>query len=1168
MFLAANSQQNVGFNDGWWRPNDDVYTVAKSGNTVYVGGNFTYVGPHNPWGAVVNKVTGNANLSFVNPDYVVRVAVPDGVGGWYIGGDFTYVGNQVRNHIARINADGTLNPWNPNANQMVTSILLSGNKVYVGGIFDSIGGQNRLGFAELDTSNGNAAVLNINLLGSSYSVDAMSLWDGKLYIAGSFSSVGGQSRNNLAAIDTITGNVTSWNPNANHLVRVLLIHENKIYLGGDFTTLSGQLRNHLAAVDTFGNITSWNPGANSIVTTMAAYGNTIYSGGAFTTAGGTTRNYFAAFDTVNGNVTSLNPNPNNTINSIAINGNTLILGGDFTKIGGVEKNYIATIDAFSGTPTSWPCEAESVVEVIAMNGNELYVGGGFQSIGGRARKNIAAIDATTGLVTNWNPKANNNVNSISLKNSKIFVGGQFDTIGGQLRNSIAAIDSATGNVTSWNPNVNGIVNKILIKNNKVYLCGWFWNIGVQSYNNIAAVDINTGNPVSWNPTNFYCSISSPRINSFDIIGNKIYLGGLFDKINGITRYNLAAIDTLNGSLLPWHPNSNDEVKSLAIIGNMAYVGGDFNYIGSQTRNHLAAVDTTNGTPSSWNPDANGSVLDIRFIGNKMYVGGEFTNIGGQSRNYLASIDKITGGIFSWNPNAVYYVHSIISDSNTLFTGGEFTGMGGDISRHFFVSMFDSLQLTIPSISSFLPSNGCSGTNVNIYGAKFTGATQVSIGGTLVNSFTINSDTSITAVVGNGTTGIVAVTTPSGTATSVDSFTVNNITAIINPLSTTTFCSGNNVVLTANLGTGLLYQWQIYGTNISSATNSSYIATNTGDYTVSITNSINNCTTTSSIVPVSVYPTPTATISVLGPDSVCQGNSVTLSGGSNPFLNYQWYHGNTYINGATNITYTTSIGGNYSVKVTNINNCSDTSATLTITTLPVPNANITQVSTNMWCVGDSVILYANPLNAQTTYQWQNNQVNISGANNNYYTVFNTGNYSVIVNQLGCLDTSVQMFDSFMTSPIVSILQTGDTLTASTNFYSYQWYFNGIPISGATNQIYSPGQSGDYYLKVTTLYGCIGQSNTIMFTVGIEEVNGKHLFSVSPNPIKDVLTIKIDSRGQNKEGRIEVYNSVGQKLISKTISSAICQLPTGNWTAGVYMVQYDDGEVCEAVKVVKE
>jgi hypothetical protein len=83
----------------------------------------------------------------------------------------------------------------------------------------------------------------------------------------------------------------------------------------------------------------------------------------------------------------------------------------------------------------------------------------------------------------------------------------------------------------------------------------------------------------------------------------------------------------------------------------------------------------------------------------------------------------------------------------------------------------NLQVT-PAISSFLPTSGPVGSTVLITGHSFTQATSVTFGGVKSISFTVNSDTQITATVSTGgNTGKVVVTTPGGTATSSGTFTV-------------------------------------------------------------------------------------------------------------------------------------------------------------------------------------------------------------------------------------------------------------------------------------------------------------------------------------------------------------------------------------------------------------
>jgi type II secretory pathway pseudopilin PulG len=77
-----------------------------------------------------------------------------------------------------------------------------------------------------------------------------------------------------------------------------------------------------------------------------------------------------------------------------------------------------------------------------------------------------------------------------------------------------------------------------------------------------------------------------------------------------------------------------------------------------------------------------------------------------------------------------------------------------------------------SIASFTPLTGPAGTVVTIVGQHFTGATAVKFNGTAATSFTVVSDTQITATVpGTATSGPISVTSPGGTATSAVSFAV-------------------------------------------------------------------------------------------------------------------------------------------------------------------------------------------------------------------------------------------------------------------------------------------------------------------------------------------------------------------------------------------------------------
>ncbi|MBZ5655774.1 MAG: hypothetical protein LAO56_10930 [Acidobacteriia bacterium] len=80
---------------------------------------------------------------------------------------------------------------------------------------------------------------------------------------------------------------------------------------------------------------------------------------------------------------------------------------------------------------------------------------------------------------------------------------------------------------------------------------------------------------------------------------------------------------------------------------------------------------------------------------------------------------------------------------------------------------------IPSISGFSPTSGTVGTSVVITGMSLAQTTAVTFGGVKAASFTVNSDTQVTAVVPTGgKTGTIKITTKGGSATSAAKFTVN------------------------------------------------------------------------------------------------------------------------------------------------------------------------------------------------------------------------------------------------------------------------------------------------------------------------------------------------------------------------------------------------------------
>ncbi|MCG8606497.1 DNRLRE domain-containing protein, partial [bacterium] len=83
----------------------------------------------------------------------------------------------------------------------------------------------------------------------------------------------------------------------------------------------------------------------------------------------------------------------------------------------------------------------------------------------------------------------------------------------------------------------------------------------------------------------------------------------------------------------------------------------------------------------------------------------------------------------------------------------------------------------PSITSFTPASGQSGSNVSIIGANLTNVNQVTFGGTSAVTFNVTSDTLLVAEVPTGAiTGKIKIIGPHGTAGSATDFTIKSMPA--------------------------------------------------------------------------------------------------------------------------------------------------------------------------------------------------------------------------------------------------------------------------------------------------------------------------------------------------------------------------------------------------------
>lgn len=139
----------------------------------------------------------------------------------------------------------------------------------------------------------------------------------------------------------------------------------------------------------------------------------------------------------------------------------------------------------------------------------------------------------------------------------------------------------------------------------------------------------------------------------------------------------------------------------------------------------------------------------------------------------------------------------------------------------------------------------------------------------------------------------------------------------------------------------------------------------------------------------------------------------------------------------------------------------------------------------------------------------------------------------------------------------ITMTEETLT-STPAEAYFWYFNGDLIEGATDQVYTPEQSGSYLVVAQTSAGCLLASEPVDFVyTGIGTFSRNDLL-IAPNPANDAIEVRA-AREWPAGASIVLTDATGREIVrSGTSAGPAVRLSTSALRAGAYAVQVRTAE----------
>jgi trimeric autotransporter adhesin len=681
---------------GLWGTDGTVLCSFRSGNTLYIGGAFSTVGPCSGGGVPLAWGTDTTASGIARVSGYVYAAAPDGEGGWFIGGEFSGVGGKPRTNLAHVRADNTVSDWAPSvsgsANQttaaVVQAVARAGDTLFIGGNFLSVSGVPRNCLAAVDGRTGEVLPWNPRLMAASPWVNSLATGGDTLFVGGMFDSIGGVPQANLAAVSTVTGTALDF-PQANYAVNLVRLVGGTLYVAGDFSAVGLSTRRGLAAIDVArATVTPWAPGVrrplydeymNTVMDIVCADG-TVYLGGRLSSVNSVARSGLAAVDSTTGQLRDWNPligvpYDSPLISGLALRGDTLYLGGWFESVNGVERSRLAAIAVNDTTVSVWNPRATGVVLSLTGGPEALFVGGSFDFVGRDwvKRYGLAALDLRTGRAKNWRPDPYGLfVGTLAMHEGRLYVGGDFDEIGGQPRSMVAAVDTLTGTPYDWNPGANAQVAALTVRDSVVYVGGSFTQVGGQARSYVAALDASTGDVLPWNPA------PNDEVDVLLLGGNTLFMGGWFTSLGGVPRLGMGAVDAKSGAIAAWdpRPNSMGQLDGLAQLGRRIYACGAFSSLGGQTRHGLAAVDDSSGAVLPWDPEPYGEVRCLATDGQSIYAGGEFLRIGGQARTRLAALDPETGLATDWDFTADNTVRNLTVDDHILFVGGSFRAISG------------------------------------------------------------------------------------------------------------------------------------------------------------------------------------------------------------------------------------------------------------------------------------------------------------------------------------------------------------------------------------------------------------------------------------------------------------------------------------------------------------
>lgn len=257
------------------------------------------------------------------------------------------------------------------------------------------------------------------------------------------------------------------------------------------------------------------------------------------------------------------------------------------------------------------------------------------------------------------------------------------------------------------PQIDGVVWSQVIVGNTVYVGGSFATarpagaaagVSTVTRTNLLAYDVTTG---VLNASFAPALNGQVRSVAASPDGTRLYVGGEFTSVNGLTRSRIAAFDIPSGNLVStFRPTSNTRVSTIVSSNSTVYFGGFFSSVNTIARTAVAAVSAADGRLLPFAPQLTGgtvSALTLSPDAAKLIIGGSFVTANGSNKpGYgLVAVDALSGANQPWAANSLIRnggpeagITSLSSDQDSVYGTGYVFGTGGNFEGTFRASWTD------------------------------------------------------------------------------------------------------------------------------------------------------------------------------------------------------------------------------------------------------------------------------------------------------------------------------------------------------------------------------------------------------------------------------------------------------------------------------------------------